>query len=163
LSPTGSAKEELRALCATAAAGGHPGEIRDRLYAFYRWCADAGISEVTTLAQTLETWWPAIEVFLSTGLTNARTEGTDRLIKQVKRPLAGSETGSTTGAEYACTAPGTPADCQRGNRRCPPKIEEPPTHSPAGEGSLTPTSARDRTPAVAPTAKQSDHELVPPT
>jgi transposase len=83
------AKEELRALCATASRGGHPGEIRDRLYAFYIWCADAGIPELTTLAQTIETWWPAIEVFLLTGLTNARTEGTNRLIKQVKRAGCG--------------------------------------------------------------------------
>src|SRR5688572_10347185 len=37
------AKEELRALCGAAARGGHPGEIRDRFYAFYRWCADAQI------------------------------------------------------------------------------------------------------------------------
>ena len=35
------AKEELRALCATAAGGGHRSVIRDRLHAFYRWCADA--------------------------------------------------------------------------------------------------------------------------
>jgi transposase len=83
------AKEELRALCATAARGGHPGEIRDRLHAFYRWCADAQIPELTTLAETIETWWPAIEVFLTTGLTNARTEGTNRLIKQVKRAACG--------------------------------------------------------------------------
>jgi len=83
------AKEELRALCATAAAGGHPGQIRDRLYAFYSWCADAQIPELTTLAETIETWWPAIEVFLTTGLTNARTEGTNRLIKQVKRAACG--------------------------------------------------------------------------
>jgi transposase len=83
------AKEELRALCATAAAGGHPGEIRDRLWAFYQWCADAQIPELTTLAETIETWWPAIEVFLTTGLTNARTEGTNRLIKQVKRAACG--------------------------------------------------------------------------
>ncbi len=82
-------KEELRALCATAAQGGHPSEIRDRLYAFYRWCADARIPELTTLAETIETWWPAIEVFLTTGLTNARTEGTNRLIKQVKRAACG--------------------------------------------------------------------------
>lgn len=83
------AKEELRALCATAARGGHPSEIRARLYAFYRWCADADIPELTTLAETIETWWPAIEVFLTTGLTNARTEGTNRLIKQVKRAACG--------------------------------------------------------------------------
>jgi transposase len=82
-------KEELRALCATAAQGGHPSAIRDRLYAFYRWCADAHIPELTTLAETIETWWPAIEVFLTTGLTNARTEGTNRLIKQVKRAACG--------------------------------------------------------------------------
>jgi transposase len=82
-------KEELRALCATAAQGGHPSEIRDRLYAFYRWCADAQIPELTTLAETIETWWPAIEVFLTTGITNARTEGTNRLIKQVKRAACG--------------------------------------------------------------------------
>jgi transposase len=83
------AKEELRALCATAAAGGHRHEIRDRLYAFYRWCADADIPELTTLAETIETWWPAVEVFLTTGITNARTEGTNRLIKQVKRAACG--------------------------------------------------------------------------
>jgi hypothetical protein len=41
------AKEELRALCATAAPDGDPGEIRDRLYVFYRWCADADIPELT--------------------------------------------------------------------------------------------------------------------
>jgi transposase len=83
------AKEELRALCATAARGGHPGEIRNQLHAFYLWCADAQIPELTTLAETIETWWPAIEVFLTTGLTNARTEGTNRLIKQVKRAACG--------------------------------------------------------------------------
>ena len=83
------AKEELRALCATASRGGHPSEIRDQLYAFYRWCADANIPELTTLAETIETWWPAIQTFLLTGLTNARTEGTNRLIKQVKRAACG--------------------------------------------------------------------------
>jgi transposase len=68
------AKEGLRALCATAR-GGHRHEIHQRLWAFYRWCAGAQIPELTTLAETIETWWPAIEVFLTTGLTNARTEG----------------------------------------------------------------------------------------
>lgn len=83
------AKEELRALCATAAGGGDPAGIRTRLYSFYRWCADAEVPEVTTLAETIATWWPAIEVFLTTGITNARTEGTNRLIKQIKRAACG--------------------------------------------------------------------------
>jgi transposase len=83
------AKEELRALCATAARGGHREEINQRLWAFYTWCVDAEIPELTTLAETIDTWWSAIEVFLTTGLTNARTEGTNRLIKQVKRAACG--------------------------------------------------------------------------
>jgi hypothetical protein len=41
-------KEELRDLCATAAAGGHRHGISHRLYRFNRWCADADIPETTT-------------------------------------------------------------------------------------------------------------------
>jgi transposase len=78
------AKEELRRLLGAAARGGHRHEINARLYAFYSWCADADIPELTTLAQTIETWWPAVQVFLTTNITNARTEGTNRLVKQVK-------------------------------------------------------------------------------
>lgn len=85
----GIAKEELRGLCALAARGGDPAEIRSRLWKFYTWCADAEIDELSTLAGTIETWWPAVLVFLQTGLTNARTEGTNRLIKQVKRAACG--------------------------------------------------------------------------
>ena len=83
------ATEELRTLCALAARGGDPAEVRRQLWAFYSWCADARIPELTTLAETIETWWPAVLVFLQTGLTNARTEGTNRLIKQVKRTACG--------------------------------------------------------------------------
>ncbi|MGH3966534.1 MAG: ISL3 family transposase [Pseudonocardiaceae bacterium] len=83
------AKESLRELCATATAGRQRHDINQRLWAFYTWCADADIGELTTLAETVQTWWPAIEVFLTTGLTNARTEGTNRLIKQVKRAACG--------------------------------------------------------------------------
>jgi hypothetical protein len=52
------AKAQLRALCATAALGGHREDIGPRLWAFYSWCADANIPELTTLAETIETWWP---------------------------------------------------------------------------------------------------------
>jgi transposase len=41
-------------------------------------CAEAHIPELTTLAETIETWWLAIEVFATTGLTNARTEAQTR-------------------------------------------------------------------------------------
>lgn len=83
------AKEELRTLLALARTGASRDQIARRLGAFYQWCADANIAEITTLATTVETWWPAIEAFIHTGVTNARTEGINRLIKQVKRSACG--------------------------------------------------------------------------
>ena len=54
-------------------AAGTRSEIRDRLCAFYTWCADAQIHELTTLAETIAPWWTAIELLLTTGLSTART------------------------------------------------------------------------------------------
>lgn len=45
--------------------------------------------ETTRLATTIERWWPEIEAFLELGITNARTEGHNRVIKQVKRVACG--------------------------------------------------------------------------
>lgn len=83
------AKEELRALLRCAQRGGQRHDISHRLHRFYTWCAEADVPEVTTLAETVATWWPAILVFLQTGITNAGTEGTNRLIKAVKRHACG--------------------------------------------------------------------------
>ncbi len=47
------------------------------------------MAETTRLARTIETWWPHILVFLELGVTNARTEGFNRIIKQVKRTGCG--------------------------------------------------------------------------
>ncbi len=41
--------------------------------------------ETTRLATTIETWWSEIESFLELAVTNARIEGYNRVIKQVKR------------------------------------------------------------------------------
>lgn len=83
------AKEELRALLKLARTDASRDQIARALHRFYAWCAEADIDELTTLATTVETWWPAIEAFLATGITNARTEGINRLIKQVKRSACG--------------------------------------------------------------------------
>jgi transposase len=48
-------------------------------------CADAEMPEATRLAATVERWWPEIEGFLELGVTNAATEGHNRVIKQIKR------------------------------------------------------------------------------
>ena len=45
--------------------------------------------ETTRLARTVETWWPHILVDRQQGVTNARTEGFNRVIKQVKRTGCG--------------------------------------------------------------------------
>jgi transposase len=74
-------KELLRQLLAVR----DPADIRDRLWRFYDAAATADMPETTRLAETIETWWPAIEAFLRLRVTNARTEGGNRVIKQIKR------------------------------------------------------------------------------
>ena len=62
-----------------------PSKIRRRLADFYDAALDATMTETTRLANTIQTWWPAILVALTENLTNARTEGFNRIIKQTKR------------------------------------------------------------------------------
>ncbi len=99
------AKEELRMLLALARTGAHRDVIRHRLHSFYAWCADSKIPELHTLATTIETWWPAVLVFIDTGLTNARSEGLNRLLKQVKRSACGFRTvqNSHRRVRFHCT------------------------------------------------------------
>ena len=52
-------------------------------------CVDADMPETTRLAATIERWWPEIEAFLALGVTSARTEGHNRVIKQIKRVACG--------------------------------------------------------------------------
>jgi len=88
------AKEELRTLLATVRVDGDAHLTRHRLHRFLAWFIDSQIPELLTLAATVDTWWPEINAFVTTGITNARTEGYNRLVKQVKR-VAGCATGPT--------------------------------------------------------------------
>jgi len=83
------AKEELRTLLSTVRVGGDPHLTRHRLHRFLTWCIDSQIPELLTLAATIDTWWPEINAFVTTGITNAGTEGYNRLVKQVKRVACG--------------------------------------------------------------------------
>jgi transposase len=74
-------KERLRLLLAES----EPSRIRWRLADFYDAALDAAMPETTRLANTIQTWWPAILVALTERVTNARTEGFNRIIKQTKR------------------------------------------------------------------------------
>jgi transposase len=79
------AKEELRYLLSLARQHAPRSEISNRLLAFYDWCARADVPEVTTLAKTIEAWWPQVLAFIDTGITNARTEATNRMVKDAAR------------------------------------------------------------------------------
>jgi transposase len=74
-------KERLRMLLAQT----DRDRIRDALWRFYDAAAAADMPETTRLASTIEAWWPAILVALTEDVTNARTEGFNRIIKQTKR------------------------------------------------------------------------------
>ncbi|MEW2386541.1 transposase [Micromonospora sp. NPDC047707] len=52
-------------------------------------CATSGLPELERLASTIETWWPQILAFIRTGITNAGSEGTNRVIKTVARNAYG--------------------------------------------------------------------------
>jgi len=78
-------KELLRRLLACTDAH----RARRALFTFYEAVLLADMPETTRLAQTIQTWWPEIEAFLRLRVTNARTEGTNRVIKQIKRTGCG--------------------------------------------------------------------------
>jgi transposase len=50
-----------------------------------RYVVAADMDETWRLWATIDTWWPAIEVLISIGVTNARTEAANTGIKQIKR------------------------------------------------------------------------------
>jgi transposase len=83
------AKEELRTLLSLARTSASRHQISHRLWTFYQWCADTDIPELHRLARTIQAWWPQIEAFILTGITNAASEGVNRLIKLEARNAFG--------------------------------------------------------------------------
>jgi transposase len=83
------AKELLRDLLATARADPSRYHIRQRLHDFYNWCAQVEVPELRRLAATIDRWWPAIEAFVLTGITNAKSEGINRVAKLTARNAYG--------------------------------------------------------------------------
>lgn len=74
-------KERLRLLLGES----EPSRIRRRLADLYEAAVDAQLPEATRLAGTVQTWWPAVLTALTHDVSNARTEGFNRIIKQTKR------------------------------------------------------------------------------
>ena len=88
------AKELLRDLLALAVSRTHTTPDRSTVSAarhrFLAHVADhAHLPELVTLAETVEHWWDGIETYLTTGITNAASEGNNRLIKLEARNAFG--------------------------------------------------------------------------
>ena len=99
------AKELLRELLSCAERGGLRYEIHAALDRFYRICAACKVPEVITFARTIETWQQPIIAALQTGLTNARTEGYNRIVKHVGRIAFGfrNPDNQRRRVRWACT------------------------------------------------------------
>jgi hypothetical protein len=86
----------------------HPPErsrISWKLWVFLTWRADSGLPELERLARTIDTWWPQIEAFLLTGITNAASKGHNRVIKLTSRCAYGSATPITNAYAHAASPP----------------------------------------------------------
>ena len=118
-------KENLRQLLALA--GTHPerAQIRERLWRFYTQAASSDAPEVHRLATTIEDWWPAIEAAITTGYSNARSEGYNRLANTKDATPSASATSPTNAAAYAGPAPANTGERQPRPPRCPVKFDEP--------------------------------------
>lgn len=84
---------------------------------------DADTDETTRLWDTLNAWWPAIEVFITTRVTNARTEAANTAIKHIKRTGRGYRNNQHYQArillrsahrarQHRLTSQGTTAKCE---------------------------------------------------
>ena len=82
-------KENLRQLLALAGSNPDREVISHRLWRFYDQAASSTSPEVHRLAATIEAWWPAVEGAITTGYSNARSEGYNRLAKHQGRNAFG--------------------------------------------------------------------------
>jgi transposase len=81
LSAAWGVKEQLRRLLKTTTVD----QARHEKMILLRHVLAADMVETWRLWATIDAWWPAIEVLLTTGVTNARTEAANTGIKQIKR------------------------------------------------------------------------------
>ena len=98
-------KEDLRALLTLAGTNADREVISHRLYQFYDNAAASSSPEMHRLAATVETWWPAVEAAITTGYSNSRSEGYNRLAKHQGRNAFGfrNTTNQTRRIRWACT------------------------------------------------------------
>lgn len=111
------AKELLRDVLACTATGGLRYDIAAALYRFYAFCAATSVPEIHDLAETIETWQAPMILAITTGLSNARSEGYNRIVKHVGRIAFGfrNPDNQRRRVRWACT---------RQSRQAPPRTRQ---------------------------------------
>jgi hypothetical protein len=115
-----NAKEDLLDLLATARTRPDREHVHRLLDRFYTRCAGSHLPELHRLATTIETWRPQILAFLRTGITNAGSEGTNRVIKTVARDAYGFRNPENQRLRTRTATTDATADTST-----PPNFEEP--------------------------------------
>jgi transposase len=111
------AKELLRDVLACTATGGLRYDIAAALYRFYAFCAATAVPEIHDLAETIETWQAPMILAITTGLSNGRSEGYNRIVKHVGRIAFGfrNPDNQRRRVRWACT---------RQSRQAPPRTRQ---------------------------------------
>ncbi|BDB63286.1 hypothetical protein RDE2_50800 (plasmid) [Rhodococcus sp. RDE2] len=99
------AKELLRDVLRCTDRGGLRYEIRDALHRFYTFCAACRVPEIGKLATTISAWQEPMILAITSGLSNARSEGYNRIVKHVGRIAFGFRTpeNQRRRVRWACT------------------------------------------------------------
>ena len=99
------AKELLREVLACTPTGGMRYDISAALHRFYAFCAATSVPEIHNLAETIETWQQPMILAIETGLSNARSEGYNRIVKHVGRIAFGfrNPDNQRRRVRWACT------------------------------------------------------------
>ncbi len=99
------AKELLRDVLACTARGGLRYEITAALYRFNAFRSACSVPGIVRLAETIETWQEPMILAIQAGLSNARSEGYNRIVKHVGRIAFGFRTpeNQRRRVQWACT------------------------------------------------------------
>ncbi len=98
-------KELLRSVMACKYRGGLRYQICAALEEFYTFAAACKVPEIHTLATTVDTWQQPIIAAIDTGLSNARSEGYNRIVKHIGRIAFGfrNSDNQRRRIRWACT------------------------------------------------------------
>ena len=92
-------------MLACSARGGLRYEISAALYEFYAFCTACSVPEIVKLATTISDWQEPMILAIETGLSNARSEGYNRIVKHVGRIAFGfrNPENQRRRVRWACT------------------------------------------------------------